>query len=124
VPVAIAGKTESVHTIITSKPGPSPNDTLGVIVELLLFPNVSILPPLNVSTVLVSDPKNVTRFIAIHTFEVLLDIDEDIRGATLRFEFTQPPNWMSLDLLVPLVVVPVVIGEKINFSGMHIICLS
>lgn len=69
---------------------------------------------MNASTKLVSDPTNATRYIAIHTFDVPVDFDGGETGIGLRFQFTQPPDWTSLDLLVPPVV-PIVAGEK--FSG-------
>ena len=121
-PVVIAGKREQVHTIITSKPSPSPADTLGVAVDLIIQ-NVSIVPLGNASTELVSDPTNVMRFIAIHTFDVPSDIDEESEAVFIRFRFTEPGTWMHLDRLVQ--VVPVVIGEKlILVACMHIIYLD
>ena len=65
---------------------------------------------LNVSTVLASDPMDVTKYVAIHTFNVPSDIDVKM-GFTVRFEFTQPSNWTFLDDNVPPVV-PVVRGER------------
>ena len=109
-PVVIAGKREQVYTIITSKPHPSPADTLGVTVELIIH-NVSIVSLGNASTELVSDPTNVTRFIAIHTFDVPSDIDEESEGVSIRFQFTEPGTWTNLDHLVQ--TIPVVPGEKL-----------
>ena len=103
-PVVIAGRTETVHSIINSKPRPAETDP-GVNVDLIIE-NVTIMS-LNVSTVLISDPMNVTKYIAIHTFDVPLDMT----GATVRFEFTQPTDWDHLDNLVPPVV-PIVTGER------------
>ena len=65
---------------------------------------------LNVFTVLASDPTEITRFFAIHTFDVPSDIDVKM-GVTIHFEFTQPSDWDHLDELVPPVV-PVVTGER------------
>ena len=108
VPIVIAGKREQVHTIITSKPCPPPTD-IRVLVDLIIQ-NVTILR-LNVSTELVSDPANVTRFVAIHTFDVPSDIDEESGLATIRFEFVEPSGWSIEPLVFP--VVPVITGEKL-----------
>ena len=66
---------------------------------------------LSVFTVLVSDPTDVTKFFAIHMFDVPSDIDVNM-GVTIRFEFTQPSDWDHLDDLVPPVI-PVVTGERV-----------
>lgn len=110
----IAGRTEKVYTIITSKPRPA-DTAADVIVELLIGNpgNSSIQRLMNASTKLVSDPTNITRYIAIHTFDVPTDFGGDETGVGLRFQFTQPPDWMNLDLLVPPVI-PIVAGEKFS----------
>ena len=81
---------------------------------------MSIVPLGNASTELVSDPTSVTRFFAIHTFDVPSDIDEESEAVFIRFRFTEPDTWMHLDLLVQ--TVPIVTGEKlILVTCMHII---
>ena len=99
----IAGKTETVYTIINSKPRPA--ETPGVNVTLITG-NGSRLS-LNSSTLLVSDPNIKIKYVAIHTFDVPSDVDDD---TTIRLEFIQPHDWPYPGSLSS--TIPVIPGER------------